>query len=144
MKKLDNFLKSEYTKKFEEIMQKISGFDDILLDLKKKQEVFFTNFGNKQVQPIPIPIYPQEVQKPPVEKSVKEPKKICNKKKKYEKMPPELAKEKTLKYTNFPQEYLNNIYTTNGEDIYVDLGKKKIEIANGAHVLRLINLKKNT
>jgi hypothetical protein len=43
------------------------------------------------------------------------------------------------KYPLFPKEYSTKLYTTDGDNFFVDFNNSKFEIVNGASVLKLIN-----
>jgi hypothetical protein len=131
------------------LLQKVDGIDEILLDLKEKQNNLITNvtkyqndnntlLNSQKLQPLVIPYqkYVEDVpkknddnnyiQKKEIQEikniSIKKPKKV------YQKMTRDMAIEKLKIYPNFPEDLLDNIYTFNGEDVYLAEKNKKIPI----------------
>lgn len=144
--------------KLENLLNKVAGFDSILLDIKNQQEEFkkipLNSVAGCPLIPTTNPCGTNALPSEKVQSlnlhdnkmnvsgltSCKAPKK---RKKVYQKVTDDIVESFVgKKFAEFPKEFLKHVYTIDGNDIYVEHKNKKIPIENGGHVLKLVNLAK--
>lgn len=103
----------------------MNNIDSVILDLKAKTEKLENDLiSQKPVIQTPVIT---TISEPRIEEKVLRPK-TPHRKKNYQKLTQMMIDDTLLKYPTIPEEYRKDMYTTNGDDLYVDFKGKKFEI----------------
>jgi hypothetical protein len=114
----------------------------VLVELKQKNEALALSKLDKKDLP-QMPVAPQVVAQvpnyPPHTELFKKQESVKKKKKNFQPLTKDLIDAKvTAKYPNFPSEYLSDLYTEDGDDLYVNFKKKKLKIEKYILIFNLV------